>query len=342
MKQLFKWGIIGPGHIAEEFVHDMQYATGIQHIPHSILGRDKEKARIFADKYHASHHYDNIQEMLREGGLDAVYIATPHPYHHKETIICLENSIPVLCEKPFAINGRQVHQMVTISRKYNTFLMEGMWIRFLPSIQKVLDLCQQHIIGEIVKIDSSLSFLPERDKENRYYNPDLGGGTLLDIGIYGLYLASLLLGFPSHIHAFARLTKESVDEYCLVMLEYSRRKTAICESSFITKTDLSAVIYGTNGKIMILPNWNEKPTSIEVELHDGTKTSYPCDWEGRGFQFEMDEVYTCVQNQKTESALHSHKTSLQLMEIMDTIRTKTGIKYPYDDPVAFKEKTESL
>lgn len=326
----FKWGIIGPGQIAKTFAEDCKLASFKGHTIHAVLGHTLDKAKAFADEFNAPQYFDNIDKFLQESTIDAVYIATPHTMHYKETLQCLARKIPVLCEKPMAINQKQVKEMVDAAVQHQTFLMEGMWIRFLPSIQKVLSLINEDAIGNVLSVKAEMSYRAPHEPDSRYFEPEKGGGSLLDLGIYPVYLAHLLLGKPNGIQAWARLTDKQVDEACAAIFQYDNGAYAVVESSLMVQSSWEAVIYGDKGKLIIHRPWNEMPRSIEVTLYDGATYLHPCEWEGRGFQYEMDEVYNCIQQGKIESEHFCHHFSLDLINTMDEIRKQTGIQYAED------------
>lgn len=326
----FKWGIIGPGQIAEEFADDIKRTQGGHHIIQSVLSHSMEKAKAFADKEQAPQYFDQLDQFLKQSTIDAVYIATPHTLHHEQTLQCLEHTIPVLCEKPLGINAAQVKEMVDASAKHQTFLMEGMWIRFLPSIKKILSLIDEGAIGKVQCVKADMSYLAPQEPDSRFYDPEKGGGSLLDLGIYPVYLALLMLGKPKHIQAWARLSNKKIDEGCAALFEYDNGVYATVESSLKIKMEWQAIIYGDKGKIRILRPWNEKPKGIQVELYDGSIVTHNCEWGGRGLQYEVDEVVACLKKGAIESELFSHQSSIDLIETMDAIRTLTGIQYPED------------
>lgn len=326
----FKWGIIGPGEIAREFVDDIKRTQHGNHIIQSVLSHSMHKAKAFAEEEQAPQYFDKPDAFIQQSDIDAVYIATPHTLHYEETMQCLEHSIPVLCEKPLGINAGQVKDMVSAAEKHNTFLMEGMWIRFLPSIKKVMALIDEGIIGNVLCVKADMSYLAPKEHDSRFYDPEKGGGSLLDLGIYPVYLALLVLGRPDSIHAWAHLSDKKIDLGCAARFQYNNGAYATIESSLVIKMEWQAIIYGDKGKIRILRPWNEKPKGIEVELYDGTIVTHHCEWGGRGLQFEVDEVYACLQNGKIQSDLFGHRPSIELIETMDEIRSQTGIQYPED------------
>jgi len=327
----FSWGIIGPGNIATEFAHDLEQIKSARHRIGAVLSHSLEKAAAFAEKEDAPRYFEDIDSFLREAKIDAVYIATPHPLHHEATLRCLQHKLPVLCEKPLAMNSREVKEMVEAATKNQTFLMEGMWIRFLPSILKVLTLLESNAIGKVLSIKADMSYKAPFDPESRYFNPSLGGGSLLDLGIYPVFLAHLLLGKPTSIKAFARLSDKQIDEACAAVLSYGNHAYALIESSLITQTALTATIQGETGRIHIGTRWNEKPSGIILTSFDGIELQYPCEWEGHGLQYEAEEVYHCVRQGKLYSDKLCHQFSLDLMATLDAIRQQTQIIYPADN-----------
>lgn len=326
--QKLKWGIIGPGNIATAFIADMALVTEGSNSTVAVMSNDIEEAQQFAETYSIPQYFNNVKEMLEYSPVDVVYVASPHTAHFKESMACLRQNVPVLCEKPLALNQKQAKEMIATARKHHTFLMEGMWIRFLPSIQIVLELLKQGIIGKVRSIIANMSYVAPKEKDNRFYNPELGGGSLLDLGIYPVYLSLLILGNPDMIRASAQLSSEGIDETCNAIFNYPDRSFALLESSLIRNTSRQAHIYGGKGSITILKQWNERPESIKVSLHNGMTSQYPCNWEGRGFQFEIAEVARCLSANQIESDLHSHLDSLKLISTLDKIRETANIVYP--------------
>jgi Predicted dehydrogenases and related proteins len=326
----FKWGIIGPGQIARDFAEDIRYAQHKKHIVQSVLSHTLDKAKEFAEEERAPRYFDDIDRFLQQSDIDAVYIATPHTLHHEQTVQCLQHKVPVLCEKPLAINSGQVQEMIDAAKTHQTFLMEGMWIRFLPSIQKVLSIIDEGTIGRVVCVKADMSYLAPKEPGSRFYEPEKGGGSLLDLGIYPVYLALLLLGRPTTIQAWARLTEKKIDEGCAAIFHYHNGAYAIIESSLVIQQEWQAFIYGEKGKIRIRRPWNEKPEGIEVDIYNRDITIHRVEWKGRGLQYEVDEVVECIRRGKLESRLFDHASSMLLMETMDAIRKLTGIRYPED------------
>ena len=322
-----KWGIIGPGNIAREFAEDLAYVEGASCAIGPVLGKNFEHTREFVNKFNGALSAKSIDEFIHARP-EAAYIATPHPMHFAQTLTCLENKIPVLCEKPLALNTEQVTKLTQASRRNNTFLMEGMWTRFLPSFQFLLNIIESGTIGKVLHVHADMSFIAEKDKSNRFFNPELGGGSLLDVGIYPVYLSHFLLGHPDEIFAAGKITDTHIDETCGVMLKYKSGKFALLASSIITQTENNAWIYGSEGTIRIKSPWTERPERIEVRINDESSFRHIPSWPGRGFQFEVQEVIKCLNEKKIESAVLPHNTSLQVVKGMDAIRSQLNIAYP--------------
>ncbi len=326
----FNWAIIGPGNIATDFISDLRLVKEHKNTAVAVMSNKLVEAETFALNHHIRYYFDNISEMLETVRPDAVYIASPHSEHYHESLACLRKKVPVLCEKPMALNLEQAKEIVKTARQYHTFFLEGMWIRFLPSIKTVLKLLQQNIIGKVQGIVANMSYVAPIDYSNRFYNPDLGGGSLLDLGIYPVYLSLLVLGYPQYIKASAKLSKDRIDQNCTILFEFPEDVNSLLKSSIIEALDKQALIYGKKGVITILTPWNEKPAAITVSLFKGDTQNYPCTWEGRGFQFEVKEVNQCLLKGRIESNIHSHENSLILMKALDMIRKKAGITYPHE------------
>jgi len=324
--KLTKWGIIGPGNIAHSFVKDLSFVSPSQQVT-AVLGHNEENAQAFADEYGIAAHFTDLDEFIQHRNFDAVYIATPHPHHFEQALACLENKIPVLCEKPMTINAEQCQQLITAARENNTFLMEGMWIRFLPSIQLVLGMIQQGMIGKVTSIRASMAFKAPHDSSSRFFDPELGGGSLLDLGIYPVFLSLLLLGNPCSIKAIGKLSEEGVDEACSMLLHYKDGSHATLESSLVSTLEIPAEIIGEKGIIKILNPWFEKASGVELQIGEEGKIIYPCHWEGHGLYFETEEVIKCVENNKISSELLPHSFSLDMIKILDEIRNQVHVVY---------------
>ncbi len=328
MKKTFNWGIIGCGRIAHKFADDIQTIPGAS--IHAVATRSLDKARDFAKTYNAEHALDSYEALLRVAGLDAVYIATPHVLHAENAIMVLNAKIPVLCEKPLAMNAREVSQMLAAAKANNTFLMEALWTRFMPPINKALELIESGAIGELNSVKADFGFAAEFKPEGRLFNPALGGGSLLDIGIYPVFLALLLFGKPEQIDARAILGPTKVDNICGMLMKFPGDKIAILDSTILSNTKTEAFIYGSKGTIHIHARWHEM-TSLSLHLKETDEVQhFEFKKKGRGYSYEAVEVMRCISDGKKQSEAMSHAFSLLIIETLDAIRHKAGIVYSVD------------
>src|SRR5690242_1396009 len=324
--KLTRWGIIGPGNIAHTFVKDLAYLPNHQQVT-AVLGHNSQHTYDFAKEYNIPNYYTELRDFVKNGDIDIAYIATPHPEHYEAALACLQNQIPVLCEKPMTINEDQCRRLIAVARQNNTFLMEGMWIRFLPSIQLAKRIIDQGIIGKVTSLRASVSFKAPSDPDSRFFDPELGGGSLLDLGIYPVFLALLILGKPCSIKAMGKISEEGVDEACSVLFHYKNGSHATLESSLVSSLDIPAEIVGEKGIIKILNSWYAKASGIELQLNGEGKIIYPCHWEGHGLYFEAEEAIRCVEKNDIASELMPHEFSLNMIRILDNIRNQLNVTY---------------
>ncbi|MFK7807433.1 MAG: Gfo/Idh/MocA family protein [Saprospiraceae bacterium] len=337
MAKVFNWGIIGLGKIAHRFADDLLLTPGAR--LHGVVSSSTDRAREFANKYKVPHAYGNYGEIVNIPNLDAVYIASSHTSHCAHTLLCLKNNIPVLCEKPFAMNAVEVDQMIGLAQQKQTFLMEAMWTRFLPTTIKVLEMIEEGMIGEVLSVKADFGFQAPFLPERRLFNQDLGGGALLDVGIYPVFLSLLLLGKPDAVKAMANIGPTNVDENCGIMLSYQEQKMAMLYSSIIADTPTEAYVFGEKGCIRINRRWHEA-TSITVMLHGKDPKDYFFEFNSTGYRYEAEEVMRCVRENKMESDILPLGFSRDLMELLDRIRLEAGIFYPRYDQFTKEVLTE--
>ncbi|MEM8523701.1 MAG: Gfo/Idh/MocA family oxidoreductase [Bacteroidota bacterium] len=331
MKQTINWGIIGLGKIAKKFAKDIQAAKNAQ--LHAVASRSLDKAKEFATEYHANHAFGSYEDLLTCSDLDAVYIATPHPYHHEHTLLCLEAGLPVLCEKPFAINERQVQEMIYRAKEKKVFLMEALWTHFLPTMAKVKELISDDVIGEVLSVRADFGFKAPFLPEKRLFNRELGGGALLDIGIYPVFLALFLLGYPDEIVAMAKIGETQVDEEIGMSFKYKSGQMAHLHSTLLARTTTEAFIYGTKGTIHLLERWFT-PTDVIVKSYGQKEVDFQkinFDFAGTGFEYEIEEASRCILEGKLQHEKMSWEFSLQLIRLLDEIRERIGLRYPEDE-----------
>jgi predicted dehydrogenase len=317
MIRTINWGILGTGNIAKKF------ALALQHVPNSrllaIASRNENSANEFAAKHNAQKSYGNYLELALDSEIDVVYIATPHVFHFENTMMCLNNNKAVLCEKPFAMNADEVRQMIALAREKKLFLMEALWTRFLPSIIKTMELIENDTIGQIIQLKSDFGFKANFDPKNRIFNKALGGGSLLDIGIYPVFISLLLLGYPSEILSKAVIGKTDIDESVSMIFKYDNGALSDLSSTVLAQTFIETDIYGTKGRIRINNPWFMS-RSVSLTLSDGKKEDYHFDFICNGYEYEAMEVTNCLLEGKTESTIMTHDFSLKLIGLLDEVR----------------------
>lgn len=321
-----KWGIIGTGNIAKTFANEFKYVDSGSVF--AVASRDQERASEFAEKFGIRKAYHGYKNLVKDPEIDVVYIATPHSYHHNNTILCLKHNKAVLCEKPIAVNLQQTQTMISMAKEKNLFFMEAMWTYFLPAIIKAKKWISQGKIGEIKLLKSDFGFKTEVNPESRLYNPELAGGALLDVGIYPIAIANLLLsGQPSAIHAVAFMGKTNIDEHDSILLKYE--SGAIAQLGCSLQADLvdDTFIFGTEGKIHIPNFW--KASKAILENNDGTFI-YEDTRDSEGYNYEIEAVNRHLLQNETESDIMSFNESIHNIKIMDQIRSIIGLKYPFE------------
>lgn len=323
------WGIIGLGKIARQFADDLRLLPNAR--LHAVASTSLERAQAFAVEFGALHAFGNYEDMVHCPDLDVVYVATPHPFHCENTLLCLENGLPVLCEKPFAMNLAEARRMVAAARRNRVFLMEALWTRFIPAIEQAFLLVDTGEIGDLHTIKADFGFKMPFDPASRLYNKALGGGSLLDLGIYPALLALSFFGKPEpeNIFAAATFTATDVDESCAFNFQFPAGRLALCHSTLAANTSLGAHLYGTEGTIFLHPRWHH-PQKITVSRYDGREETM-CDIDipylGRGYSYEAAHVMQCIENELLESETLPLDFTLDLVETMDTIREKIGLEY---------------
>ena len=325
MTRIINFGILGPGKIANRFADAFKYVPEAK--VYAIASRDGQKAKEFAAAHNAEKFYSTYEEMLTDPLVDVIYIATPHPFHHEQTLLCLRQGKPVLCEKPLALNHRQASEMIAASQKKNVFFMEAMWSRFFPTTHKMLELIQSGAIGEIKFFHADFGFAAPINLDNRVYNLALGGGAQLDVGVYPMFLALLALGKPDEIKAFSQLASTGADATTSALFKYKSGAIAEIFSSIVTDSPKEAHIMGTLGRITIQAPWH-KSEKISLRLNSGETIEFAYPHSGNGFEFQIREVVRCLNERKTESDLMPLNLSLMMAEVSDEIRKQGGIMYP--------------
>ncbi len=326
MQRKIRWGIVGLGKIAQHFANDLKLVEDA--VLAGVASRSEAKAKEFAHKNGAAHYFANYETLFKSDEVDVVYIATPHTFHKNIAINAMKSGKHVLCEKPMGINRLEVEELLKVAEENKVFLMEALWSRFNPTIKKALGLVENGTIGKLKYINADFGFYAmDRPLESRLFNLDLAGGTLLDIGIYPVFLSYLMMGKPKDIAAFSNFNEHGTEVQTSVIFKYDGGQ-AILNSSFANETRMNAELAGTDGSIFLHPRWHESQ-GYTIKTSEGTKeVNLPT--EGKGYTYEIVEVHECIKKGQLESNLWSHQNSLDLISLLDAIRNKTGVRFPFE------------
>lgn len=313
-----KWGILGTGGIAREFAQDVQ--THTEMAISAVGSRTKEKAASFLDNVTAFGSY----EELVNSDVDAIYVATPHQLHAENTILALNAGKPVLCEKPFAVNSIQAKEMAHTAQTNNLLLMEAMWTRYLPHIQKVREL--MHELGEVINVqaDHGQSLMSIK----RLTDPNYAGGALLDLGIYPISFSYFVFGAPEKISAKS-VIENGVDLQTSAIFEYSGGRQAVINTVMNAKTPTAASINGTNARLELATSFY-RPTDMRLIYNDGRVVEFKNEYRGHGLREQAIYFEKMLISGKKDSELLPISESVSIMETMDEIRNQIGLKYPFE------------
>ena len=328
MKKSYKirWGIVGLGRIAKLFADDLMLVKDAELV--AVASTDWQRSKDFASTYDVSTFYDSYESLFADQNVDVVYVATLHHTHAAVSVSAMEAKKHVLCEKPIAINHKEATEMVAASKRNQVFFMEAFWSRFNPSIVKAKQLIEEGEIGKLRYINAEFTFYKlDDDPKARSLNLELAGGSLLDMGVYPIFLSYLLLGKPLEILAKSKFYKTGAEIQTSMIFDYKEAQ-AILYSGFANDTDMKAKICGEHGELYLHPIWHE---TQGFTLKKGEwKKEYFLPTIGKGFTHEILEVHHCILNGKIESKLWSHSNSLDLVSIVDKVREKAEISYPFE------------
>jgi predicted dehydrogenase len=322
---MIRFGVMGAGKIAHKFC---QAVVGIGGNLEAVASRSPEKALLFQTEYHFAKTFGSYPEMLSDPLVDCVYIATPHGLHYEHLLLCLNAGKHVLCEKAFTLNEKQATEVLSLAKKKHLFVMEAMWTRFLPVILDVQKAVLAGEIGEVIGLEASFAFKSDADPCDRLYNPELGGGALLDVGIYPLTMANLILGVPESIEADAHFALTGVDATDRITLHYPHA-TATLVASIENNMAREAIIIGTKGSVRIPDFWaTERATFQNLNHRITRKINRP--HPVNGMEYEIREVLRCLEAHLIESPMMSHRMTLEIMRQMDQIRRIWNFRYPQE------------
>lgn len=320
-----RWGILGTGTIARQFARGLALLPDAQLV--AVGSRAQAPADAFAHEFDVPHSHPSYAALAYNPEVQAVYIATPHPLHHANTLLCLAAGKHVLCEKPFTLNAREAAELIHEARARGLFLMEAMWTRFLPALAQVRSLLAAGAIGEPRTVIADFGFRAPFDPANRLFNPALGGGALLDVGVYPISLASMVFGPPERISSMADIGQTGVDEQAAIVLGHAHGRMALLFAATRTESQREAFVLGSAGQIKIHAPWY-MPTRLTLARPDRGDELFDLPLEGNGYQYEAAEVARCLRAGLTESPVMPLDETLALMRTLDAIRAQWSLRYP--------------
>lgn len=328
MPDRIRWGILGLGNIARKF------AEGLQSLPDAelaaVASRSPEKSQSFGREFGAARFHDSYTALAEDPGVDAVYVATPHPMHRPNTIQCLQAGKAVLCEKPFTVNLREAEEVVAVARSEKRFLMEAMWTRFLPVVEQTRSWIAEGRIGEPRMVQADFGFRAAINEDGRLFSPKYAGGGLLDVGVYCVSFAHMVFGeAPSRVAGLADIGATGVDEQGAMVLGYSGGRLAVLSSAVRTETPQEVLIMGTSGSIRIHPPFwcgNRVTLTAQGKAPEELTLPYP----GNGYTCEAAAVGGCLREGKLECETMPLEETLSIMGTLDRIRAAWGLRYPMD------------
>jgi len=335
----FGWAIVGPGRIAHRFAEAVTKLDGT-HIE-AIHGRDVDRAAAFARAWPQAGHdgprwVAKLDDMLADKAIDAVYIATPHPFHFDAAQRCLDAGMPVLCEKPLVPNLQQAEQLVALSRARGVFLMEAVWTRYLPIYEVIGGWLKSGAIGSVRSMQSRFCFNAPFDPTSRVYDPALAGGALLDIGIYNINVTRWVMAMvQGHCPPLTKMEVEAVlaptgvDQRIEATLYFANGVTSAFVCDVTTKADNAFQIVGDQGSITIAAGFS-MATRATLQRNGEAPIAVQRDHAINGFEGEIVEAIRCVRSGLIESPAMSHAESLATVALMDEIRRRIGVRYPFE------------
>jgi predicted dehydrogenase len=320
-----RWGILGPGRIARSFARGLQDAAGARLV--AVGSRDLDRARAFAAEFGLDRAYGSYASLVEDPEVDAIYVSSPHSEHEAHTILCLQAGKHVLCEKPLALNAAQARRMIDVARENDRALMEALWTRFLPAVIGAREQGSLGAIGEVRMVRADFGFRAEPDPRGRLLNPELGGGALLDLGIYPLNLAFMFCGKPTEISAKGNLGPTGVDEESAILLRHRNGELSQLSCSLRVDIVQDAEIIGTGGRMTIeFPWWGA--SRFAVHGNDGNTEEFAFDHRGGGYTYEAEAFMDLIRSGRRDSDVMPLSESVAILETMDEIRAMWKLRYP--------------
>ena len=319
-------GIIGAGRIVNIVVQALNALPQIN--CYAIASRDLARAQEYAQKYGFEKAYGSYEEMLQDPKVELVYIATPHSHHYEHMMMCIENGKPVVCEKAFTLNAEQARKVKAAANEKGVYVAEAIWPRYMPSRKMINDVIASGVIGKVNTLTANLSY--KIDDKERIVTPELAGGALLDIGVYGINFAIMHFGWDvERMESSVKMTDAGVDAMETITIFYKDGRMAVLTHSIYARSDRKGIIHGEKGYIVV-ENINN-PGSISVfDDNDQLLAHYDVPEQINGYEYEFIEAVECISAGKVESDSMPLEDSIFMMEVMDSLRNSWGLVYPQE------------
>ncbi len=325
--QKIRFGIVGTGTIAHRFAEAIKNVDNAELV--AVASRTKENAEKFGCEFDIPARFDSYEKMALSDVIDAAYIAVPHSGHIGCSCLMMNNGKHVLCEKPMAVNSKEAEEMFRCARENNVLLMEAMWARLVPGTIKMLELVENGVLGDILGVEGKFCYSMDEDEmDHHVFKRENGGGSLLDVGVYGLNFASWYLGKDVETINAQSDIYNGVDSHTCVLLKYKNGAIADISSAILLRKPNEGYVYGNKGYAHLLRFY--APQEIDIYLNNGETVKIPVPYAGNGFEEQIAHFSECVSNGLKESPIVTHEQTLYITKQMDKIRKITGVEYPQD------------
>ena len=326
MKKI-RFGIVGTGEIAHRFANAIKNVENAELV--AVASRTQENAEKFGDEFGIPVRFGSYEKMAESDVIDAAYIAVPHSGHIGCSCLMMKNGKHVLCEKPMAVNTREAEEMFRCAKENGVLLMEAMWARLVPGTIKMLQLIEEGVLGDILGVEGKFCYTMEEEEMGHHvFRSENGGGSLLDVGVYGLNFASWYLGKDVEAINAQSDFYNGVDSHTCAILKYKNGAIADISSAILLRKPNEGYVYGSKGYAHLRRFY--APQEIDIYLNNGETISIPTPYAGNGFEEQISHFSECVSNGLDESPVVTHEQTLYITKQMDEIRKMTGILYPQD------------
>jgi predicted dehydrogenase len=325
MKKKYRWGILAPGKMSAKFTRGLKLIDNVE--LYAVGSRDIKRAKQFASEFGFQKAYGSYEELAADSNVDVIYIASPHSFHYEHVMLCLKNRKAVICEKAFGLNYSEVKEMTDEAARQKVFLMEALWPPFQPLYRKTIDILASGEAGKIIHLNARFAFQAPFVATDRKFNLALGGGSLLDIGIYSIIDALSFLGIPDEVTAKATFSETGSEDSVSIIFGYKDRRMATIYSSFRTAAGIGCDLLCENGNLYFSRE-RDMSQKLRVALNGKEPEEFSLLPEGMGYHYEAVEVMKCLDEGKLESEIVPHSFSLDLMATLDRIRQAAGIVFP--------------